>query len=721
MATEKKDKTEQKNEYSAKNLEVLEGLDAVRMRPGMYIGSTGVKGLHHILWEIIDNAIDEAANGYADKIKVTLHKDGSASVEDNGRGIPTDIHPKEKVSGVQLVFTKLHAGGKFGQGNYAYSGGLHGVGASVTNALSEWLTVEVCQKHVYKMSFRSFYNARKKKYESGVPDGPLVDTGVATRRTGTLVRFKPDPNVFSETDFSLDTVEERLNELAYLNKGLEISIIDERITMAEAKTLRGNLSADDVTTDDEGNEIEREEESAAPQQDMFSAIDLAALENEPYKAVFKYDGGISDFVKSLTDGKKRLYVQPIYYSVKKNDIMVEFAVQHTGEYRENMFSFVNNIPTPGGGYHEVGFRSGWTRVMNEYARSNGFLKDKDSNFQGDDFGEGLSVVLSIKMSEVQFEGQTKDKLGNTEARPAVEAAVIEGLNAFMGQRGAKKTFEEIIKKAQGAAKSRLAAKQAKENARAKSSIDGLTLIGKLASCSGRKPEFNEMFIVEGDSAGGTAKQARIRQFQSILPLRGKPLNVEKKRLDQILQNEEIRTIISAIGAGIDPDFKLDKINYHKVIILSDADQDGMHIRCILLTFFFRYMRPLVQAGHVYIGMPPLYKVYKGDKVEYAYDDKELSEKIAKIGKGYQLQRYKGLGEMSAEQLWDTTMNPATRNLTQVTIEDAVKAERMITTLMGDKVEGRKEFLAKYANFNKHDAFIDKLEEKDKGNKEEKHG
>lgn len=346
------------------------------------------------------------------------------------------------------------------------------------------------------------------------------------------------------------------------------------------------------------------------------------------------------------------------------------------------------------------------------------MKDKDPNFQGDDFREGLTAVLSIKMQNVQFEGQTKTKLGNTEARVPVEATVIEGLNSLMGARGYKKTFDEIIKKAQGAAKVRLAAKQAKENARAKNSIDGLTLIGKLASCSGRKPELNEMFIVEGDSAGGTAKQARIRQFQSILPLRGKPLNVEKKRLDQILANEEIRTIISAIGAGLDPDFKLDKINYHKVIILSDADQDGMHIRCILLTFFFRYMRPLVNAGHVYIGMPPLYKVYKGDKVEYAYDDKELSEKIAKIGKGYQLQRYKGLGEMSADQLWETTMNPATRNLTQVTVEDAAKAERMITTLMGDKVEGRKEFLAKYANFNKKDTFMDKIEKKEGANGQE---
>ena len=720
MATEKKKKTENENEnYSAKNIDVLEGLDAVRMRPGMYIGSTGVKGLHHILWEIVDNAIDEAANGHASKVTVTLHTDGSASVEDNGRGIPTDIHPKEKVSGVQLVFTKLHAGGKFGQGNYEYSGGLHGVGASVTNALSEWLTVEVYRKHVYKMGFHAHFNKRKNKWESGVPDGPLEDTGVTTRRTGTLIRFKPDGNVFSETEFDLDTVEERLNELAFLNRGIEITLIDERISMAEAKRRKGNLLADDDVEGEDGETVETTIEEEVPtfsfegQGDLFAQVDEVALESEPYRIVYKYDGGIIDFVKSQNAAKKKLYAQPIYYTATKNDIVVEFAIQHTGDYTENIYSFVNNIPTPEGGYHEIGFKSGLVRVLNEYARSNGFLKDKDPNFQGDDFREGLTAVLSIKMKNVQFEGQTKTKLGNTEARPAVEATVIEGFNVISTTRGFKKILEEIIKKAQGAARVRIAAKQAKDNARERRSIDGLTLIGKLAACSGRKPEFNEMFIVEGDSAGGTAKQARVRQFQSILPLRGKPLNVEKKRLNQILENEEIRTMIGAIGGGIDPDFNLDKINYHKVIILSDADQDGMHIRCILLTFFFRYMRPLVNAGHVYIGMPPLYKGYKRDRVEYAYDDQELERAIEKIGKGYQLQRYKGLGEMNAEQLWETTMNPATRNLIQVTVEDAAKADRMITTLMGDKSEGRKEFLARYANFNKKDTFMERLEKEGK--------
>lgn len=722
MADQKQKATN--DEYSAKNLEVLEGLDAVRMRPGMYIGSTGIKGLHHILWEIVDNAIDEAANGFADKVKVTLYKDGSASVEDNGRGIPTDVHPKEKVSGVQLVFTKLHAGGKFGQGNYEYSGGLHGVGASVTNALSEWLTVEVYRdKRIYKMSFHSHPGTGKNKGKiiSGDPDGPLEDTGIKTNRKGTYIRFKPDGRVFSETEFDLETVEERLRQLAFLNRGVEITLIDERTTMAEQRKSRMFCSEEETedgtetenTVAETQAETEQTELFATDQQSLFGEVDELALESEPYRVVYKFEGGISDYVKSLNDGDRLLYSQPIYYSTVKNDIHVEFAVQHYNGYREKMFSFVNNIPTPEGGYHEVGFHAGLTRVLNDYARSNGFLKEKDANLQGDDFGEGLTVVVSVKLAVVQFEGQTKTKLGNTEARPAVEAAVVEGFNAFKNVRGYKKTMDEIVKKALGAAKSRIAAKEAKDNIRKTKKIDGLTLVGKLAGCSGKKPEFNEMFIVEGDSAGGTAKQARVRQTQSILPLRGKPLNVEKKKLAQILENEEIRTIISAIGAGIDPDFKLDKINYHKVIILSDADQDGMHIRCILLTFFFRYMRPLVNAGHVYIGMPPLYKVYKGDKVEYAYDDNELNEKIAKIGKGYQLQRYKGLGEMSAEQLWETTMNPATRNLTQVTVEDAAKAERMITTLMGDKVEGRKEFLAKHANFNKRDAFMDKIEKTEK--------
>lgn len=662
--------------YNAEDIKILEGLDAVRLRPGMYIGSTGPKGLHHILWEIVDNAIDEAANGYADTITVRLYKDGSASVEDNGRGIPTDIHPKTKVSGVQVVFTQLHAGGKFDEHNYSFSGGLHGVGASVTNALSEWLEVEVYKKTIHKIRFHSYYDSAKKKYECGIPEGPLTDTGVKTSKKGTFVHFKPDANVFTETDFDLGAVESRLQELAFLNRGLKITLIDERHTFAE---MRG--------------------ESAESAEEKDAA--------EPYTQVFRYEGGLSDFAVCMNEGKSVLYKQPLYYCAEKDGILVEFAIQHNTEYTENLFSFVNNIPTPEGGYHEMGFRSGLTRALNDYARESKLLKEKDPNLQGEDFREGLTAILSIKMKNVQFEGQTKTKLGNPEARVPVEATVIEGIGKLVGTVKGK-TFEDIIKKALGAAKVRLAARQAKDNARAKNSIDSLLLVGKLSACTGKKPELNELFIVEGDSAGGTAKTARVRQTQSILPLRGKPLNVEKKRLDQVLQNEEIRSLISAIGAGMGSDFNVEKINYHKVIILSDADPDGYHIRCILLTFFYRYMVDLVKGGYVYIGMPPLYRVYKNNVEEYAYDDAELEEKIKIVGKGYQLQRYKGLGEMSAEQLWSTTMNPATRNITQVTVENAKEAERMITSWMGDKVEGRRQFLAQYANFNKVDTFMDRM-------------
>ncbi len=648
--------------YSAEDITILEGLDAVRLRPGMYIGSTGVKGLHHILWEIVDNAIDEASNGYADRVEVKLYKDGSASVEDNGRGIPTDIHPKTGVSGVEVVFTQLHAGGKFDERNYSFSGGLHGVGASVTNALSEWLKVEVYRGTVYTMSFHSYYDEKKEKYMSGVPEEHLKDTGVKTDKKGTLVRFKPDAAVFDTVNFNFDVVSKRLKELAFLNKGLEINLVDERV----------------------------------PE------------DKKPIVVNYKFDGGLHDFAMYLNEGKTPLYVNPIGYKTEKEGILIEFAVQHTGEFTESLFSFVNNIPTPEGGFHETGFRTGLTKSLNDIGRSLGMLKDKDPNLLGEDFREGLTAILSIKMKNVQFEGQTKTKLGNAEARMPVETATVEGMNALFAKPENKPVFEEIIKKAQNAARVRIAARQAKEVARAKNSIDNLTLVGKLAACTGKKPELNELFIVEGDSAGGTAKQARVRQTQAILPLRGKPLNVEKKRIEQVLANEEIRTIISALGAGYGGDFCMDDLKYHKVIILSDADQDGMHIRCILLTFFFRYMRELINNGHVYIGMPPLYKVYKKDIVEYAYDDAELQKKIEIVGKGYQIQRYKGLGEMSADQLWDTTMDPAHRNLIRVNIEDAAEAEQMVTALMGDRVEARKEFLAQNANFNKIDTFIDRV-------------
>ncbi len=677
--------------YNANDLKILEGLEAVRMRPGMYIGSTGVKGLHHILWEIVDNSVDEAANGFADEITVKLWKDGSASVEDNGRGMPTDLNTKAGVSGVEVIFTKLHAGGKFDTENYAFSGGLHGVGASVTNALSEWVKVEVYRGTVFKMGFTSRYDFAKKKWLCGTPDAPLADTKEKTRKHGTLVRFMPDKEVFETIEWNYDTISKRLKELAFLNKGLKINLIDERALYRETE-------ADD---DIDGDSSRTVKELLPPREPVS----------------FKYDGGLIDVVKYLNGDRTPLYSQPLYHSTvsdiqlkgaPKGKIKIEFALCHTKDDSESLFSFVNNISTVEGGYHETGFHNGLLKSINEYAKNNGVLRAKDAPFIADDIKEGLTAVLTVKMTGVEFEGQTKTKLGNPEVKAPVEQAVVDGLNKLLSVKGNKAIFDEMAKKAKFAADDRIKHRAERDVAKAASDNDGLNLIGKLAPCSGKNPEMNELFIVEGDSAGGTAKQARVRQYQSILPLRGKPLNVQKKTALQALQNEEIKTLVSAIGAGFNRSFEVDKSRYKKVIILSDADQDGMHIRCILLTFFFKYMRDLVNAGCVYIGMPPLYKVYKKDRVEYAYDDKELDEKIKAVGKGYQLQRYKGLGEMSAEQLWDTTMNPATRNLIQVTIEDAAEASNVIEMLMGDKVDGRKEFLAQNANFNKVDGFIEKV-------------
>lgn len=647
-------------DYNSQDIKILEGLEAVRVRPGMYIGSTGSRGLHHILWEIVDNAVDEAANGFANAIEVVLYKDGSVSVEDNGRGIPVDIHKQAGVSGVQVVFTQLHAGGKFNNENYSFSGGLHGVGASVTNALSEWLKVEVYNKTVYSMEFTSHYDASKKKIISGDPVAPLKNTGVKTNKTGTLVRFKPDKRVFETVEFSLETIAKRLRELAFLNRGLTIKLTDLR--------------------DD----------------DKF------------YSKTFKYDGGIIDYVLYLNESKAKMYDLPVYGKAEKDGIVVEFAMQHTDGYAESVFSFVNNIPTPEGGTHEVGFKTALTKVLNDYAKTNNYVKEKDPPLIGEDFREGLTALLSIKMKNVEFEGQTKTKLGNPEAKTAVEAATTEELDKLVKNKKNKAIFDAMMKKALGALKARTAARHAKELARAAKGADTAKLIGKLSDCTSRKAELNEVFIVEGDSAGGSAKQGRDRQHQAILPLRGKPLNAEKKRIEEVLKNEEIRTIISALGTGIGEDFNIQNLNYDKVIILSDADQDGAHIRAILLTFFFRYMKELVQEGHVYIGMPPLYKVYKKDAIEYAYDDNELQKAIDKVGRGYQLQRYKGLGEMNPEQLWDTTMDPKKRMLMQVTIEDAAEAEKLITTLMGDDIDSRKAYISEHADFNKEDAFIDRV-------------
>jgi len=641
-------------QYDAGQLTVLEGLEAVRMRPGMYIGTTSTRGLHHLLWEIVDNAIDEASNGHASEVRVTLHTDGSASVYDNGRGMPVDEHPTMHVSGVEVIFTKLHAGGKFNNDNYAYSGGLHGVGAAVVNALSKWVTVDVFREFThYQIRFTS--TTEGGKCHAGVPEAPLAKVG-NTRKKGSLIRFMPDDAIFEDVKFNGDTVSRRLQELAYLNRGLKITFVDERV------------------------------------------------KGENKEKVFQYDGGIIDYVKYVNDGKNAMHEEPIYLEGMKDSVICRVAIQYTDGYTESMFSYVNNIPTGEGGSHETGFKAAFTKMFNDYARRIGALKDKDNNLSGEDFREGLSCVLTTMVKNPQFEGQTKGRLGNSEVRPAVEGIITQQLTDWLENLKNQDIAQAIVAKAIKAAQVREAARKTRDNARKANQLDAAPLVGKLSACRGKKAEDNELFIVEGDSAGGSAKQGRDSRYQAILPLRGKPLNAEKKRLDQVLSNEEFRSLITALGTSIDESFNLNNLKYHKVIILSDADQDGAHIRAILLTFFFRYMKELVTAGHVYIGMPPLYKVQKGSKVLYAYDDKELQQCIKQAGKGYTLQRYKGLGEMNPEQLWETTMDPEQRKLMQVTIEDAALADRRITILMGDKVEPRRDYITEHADFNKPDNF-----------------
>ena len=661
---EKSKKSKLEKTYDAKDIQILEGLDAVRLRPGMYIGTTGQRGLHHLVWEIVDNAVDEAANGFCSRIIVTLHSDGSITVEDNGRGIPVAIHPQKKVSAAEVVFTELHAGGKFNNDNYSYSGGLHGVGSSVVNALSRWLKLEVRRDgKKYIQEYESKADA-KGEVKGGVPLYPLKEVGVAVD-SGTKVTFMPDDRIFESIVFNPQTIKEHLQEVSFLNKGLQSDFV------VEGKDLESSRSF-----------------------------------------TFKYDGGVVDFVKYINESKNTLYPEPIYIAGEIDGVKVEVAMQHTDGYTENIFSFVNNIQTTDGGTHEIGFKSGVTKAFVDLATKVANVKAKNADLLvGDDFREGLTTVILVKMKTVEFEGQTKSKLGNPQARPVVESVMYNGLKEEFSNKKEAKKLSSILDKALGAAKVREASRKAKEIARQKNSIENSTLIGKLASCTGKDYKNNEIFIVEGDSAGGSCKQARDRHFQAILPLRGKPLNVEKKRMDQVLMNEEFRTLISALGAGIGDDFNIDAIKYNKIIILADADQDGFHIRSILLTFFFRYMKSLITNGHVFIGLPPLYRVAKRDHIEYVYSDAELPEAIKRVGKGYKLQRYKGLGEMDKEQLWETTMDPAQRTLVQVTIEDGAEAEKMITTWMSDNVEARKNYIAEHANFSRVDSLTELIDKK----------
>lgn len=618
--------------YGADQIQVLEGLEAVRRRPGMYIGSTSLRGLHHLVYEVVDNSIDEALAGYCDKVEVTIHRDNRITVTDNGRGIPVDMH-ESGLPAVELVLTKLHAGGKFGGEGYKVSGGLHGVGVSVVNALSETLEVQVKREG----------KIHQIKFARGITVGQLEIVGT-TDETGTTTTFKPDPEIFEETVFHFETLEHRLRELAFLNRNIFIGLTDERTDTRKE---------------------------------------------------FHYEGGIISFVKYLNKNKDILHEEPIYLSGMREETAVEIALQYNDGYVETVFSYVNNINTQEGGTHLSGFKTALTRAINDYARKNNILKENDENLSGEDVREGLTAIISLKVREPQFEGQTKTKLGNSEVRGIVDTILFEGLNEFFEENPA--VTRKLIEKSVMASRAREAARKARELTRRKNALEVSSLPGKLADCSVKDPEQAEIFLVEGDSAGGSAKQGRDRRFQAILPLRGKILNVEKSRLDKILNNEEIRAMITAFGCGISDDFDIEKARYGKIIIMTDADVDGAHIRTLLLTFFYRYMQPLILAGKVYIAQPPLYLVKKGKEHWYLYSDEELERRMELSGReGTTVQRYKGLGEMNPDQLWETTMNPEGRTILQVTLDDAMAADDVFSRLMGDKVEPRRQFIEEYA-------------------------
>ena len=633
-------------EYGADQIQILEGLEAVRKRPGMYIGSTSSRGLHHLVYEIVDNSVDEALAGFCDTITVTINPDNSVTVTDNGRGIPVGINHKAGIPAVEVVFTILHAGGKFGGGGYKVSGGLHGVGASVVNALSDWLEVEICQEgKVYQQ-----------RYERGHVCYPLKETGTCEpEKTGTKITFKPDKTIFTETTvYDFDVLKTRLREMAFLTKGLKITLRDER-------------------------------------------------EEEPREKTFHYEGGIREFVTYLNSSKAALYDKVMYFEGTKNGVYVEVALQHNDSYNESVFSFVNNINTPEGGTHLVGFRNALTKTFNDYARSNRLIKDNESNLSGDDIREGLTAIVSVKIEDPQCEGQTKQKLGNSEARGAVDSVVSEQLTYFLEQNPS--IARTILEKSILAQRAREAARKARELTRRKTALEGSALPGKLADCSDKDPRNCEIYIVEGDSAGGSAKKARSRATQAILPLRGKILNVEKARLDKIFSNAEIKAMITAFGTGIHDDFDITKLRYHKIVIMTDADVDGAHIATLMLTFIYRFMPELIKQGYVYLAKPPLYKLEKNKKVWYAYSDEELDAILQEVGRDQnnKIQRYKGLGEMDAEQLWETTMDPEHRILLKVCMDEETESEvdLTFTTLMGDQVEPRRKFIEENAKFVKN--------------------
>ncbi|MDR7871416.1 MAG: DNA topoisomerase (ATP-hydrolyzing) subunit B [Tissierellaceae bacterium] len=624
--------------YTANEIQVLTGLDPVRKRPGMYIGSTGPKGLHHLVYEVVDNSIDEALAGICDTINVTIYEDNSVSVEDNGSGIPVEVHPQTGKSTVETVLTILHAGGKFNNSAYKVSGGLHGVGISVVNALSEWLVVKVRRNNKEYMQ----------EFERGNTTSELKVIGDSSE-TGTTIHFKPDAEIFDTVIYDSETLEYRFREMAFLNKGVKIVLEDKR---------------------------------------------------SDKKKEFYYEGGIKSFVEYINRNKTPIHKEILYFEAEKDGTTVELAVQYTDSYSENVYTFANNINTIEGGSHLSGLRTALTRVMNDYGRKYNHIKEKEDNLSGEDVREGISAVLSVKLPEPQFEGQTKAKLGNSETRGIVESLTYEFLNRFLEEN--PKVGKTIIDKAVSSQRAREAARKARELTRRKSILDNTTLPGKLADCQSSDLEITEVYIVEGDSAGGSAKQGRDREFQAILPIRGKILNVEKARLDKILGSDEIKTLITAFGTGIGPEFDIEKLRYGKIIIMTDADVDGAHIRTLLLTFFYRYLRQLVDNGNIYIAQPPLYKIAKARKEYYVYSDQELDEKLNEIGRtNYSIQRYKGLGEMNPEQLWDTTMNPETRTLLKVSLEDALEADETFTTLMGDKVEPRREFIEQNSKYVKN--------------------